>query len=143
MIPHVPTFASILEQETAPIPSHSWAVKIVKVQHQDNSPVIQEIVQVMSFPVPLFVPTEASNPIGVGCYELKDYPGDDIVNIDRDEVETIPNCQRLCQERDDCKFFTVTTAHCWLKHGRNHPGTDSIVHLSGPKFCPSKRYITG
>ena len=83
------------------------------------------------------------------CLEQKvDFFGHDINNdpIDPDygssggRQNTAIACQSLCQQRNECKFFTYIpeTKACWLKTsdiGRRLSPLHGTRHISGKKFC--------
>ena len=46
-----------------------------------------------------------------------------------------PNdCQKQCQERDGCQFWTLVKTTCWLKSS-NKGRKSQVGKISGPKYC--------
>ena len=56
------------------------------------------------------------------------------------DIETLDECQKKCQENDECKYFVLRTKHhkgCWLKTaGAKQTITKNTNDIFGPKFCP-------
>ena len=83
------------------------------------------------------------------CLEQKvDFFGNDINidPVDRDYGSGVGRqnnavaCQLLCQQRNECKFFTYIpdTKACWLKNsdiGRRQSPLHGTRHISGKKYC--------
>ena len=78
------------------------------------------------------------------CEAETDYHGHDINNKKDDEnygakVDSALSCQKLCQARPACRFFTYAKdilgiGNCWLKTtdlGRRYHKN----HISGKKYC--------
>ena len=64
-------------------------------------------------------------------YTKEQIPMDDLDN-------SIPKCQKTCQERDDCNGFVYNREYdrCHLKSRRNNKKT-SEGFVAGPKYCAS------
>ena len=65
-------------------------------------------------------------------YTKEQIPMDDLDN-------SIPKCQKTCQEREDCSGFVYNREYdrCHLKSRRNNKKT-SEGFVAGPKYCASK-----
>ena len=82
-----------------------------------------------------------------GCFETDyDYAGNDInadpndkdYGRDAGKRDSPEDCQRLCQDRQDCAFFTYKERNkeCWLKTsdaGRHYQERSNAI--SGKKYC--------
>jgi heterodisulfide reductase subunit B len=79
----------------------------------------------------------------IGCYELKDYPNNDISQSE--SANTILECQHKCQDHESCIGFTVVFQNndlvCWLKSKMTNGQTrDTNQFISAPKFCPGSYF---
>eukprot|EP00922_Rhytidocystis_sp_ex-Travisia-forbesii_P001244 GHVS01001745.1.p1 GENE.GHVS01001745.1~~GHVS01001745.1.p1 ORF type:complete len:397 (+),score=55.06 GHVS01001745.1:183-1373(+) len=72
------------------------------------------------------------------CFECDvDYLGNDVKKIENG-IESIKDCQKLCQEHAACDFFTFAASWggCYLKHSRLGKKEDTKkVLISGMKHC--------
>ena len=69
---------------------------------------------------------------GYALYTIEQIPMDNLDN-------SIPECQKTCQERDDCNGFVYNRGYdgCYLKSRRKNKKI-SEGNVAGPKFCASK-----
>ncbi|PHJ15965.1 pan domain-containing protein [Cystoisospora suis] len=85
-------------------------------------------------------PSASSDPPN-GCFEEGvDYYAHDVKQIQNGSVKTLEACQALCQEREDCYYFTYDRRghNCYLKKASAPQGrrTGNEHLVSGPKTCP-------
>ena len=79
-----------------------------------------------------------------GCIDSNyKFYGSDIPNYKSEKAENPEDCQKLCQDNGDCKFWTLSENHkCYLKNvsapgGRIH----AIGAFSGTVDCPGIKPI--
>ena len=72
---------------------------------------------------------------GYALYTIEQIPLDDLDN-------SIPECQKTCQERDDCNGFVYNPEldKCNLKSRRKNKKTKE-GYVAGPKYCASKSIL--
>ena len=63
------------------------------------------------------------------------YTGNDLPNMPI-FANSQYNCQMLCQQNNDCKYWGLIGKNCYLKSGKNEAGkTQHQSAANGPKYC--------
>ena len=69
-----------------------------------------------------------------------DVPKDAVLKPHIPNLTNATECQRACQEKDECKSFTFNNVGkaCWLKRTGNVKKVPHKDGTSGPKYCVSR-----
>ena len=104
---------------------------------QEGKPELQEIVNKPAASLHVCKECDAciSSRVKYEGYSLKRHNGNNVYSW----VNTVEECQLLCQITKGCNFFNIDLAsgNCWLKHGVGvKKTTGSLNDNFGAKYCP-------